>query len=521
MMPKALENAEQARNAAHVALDVRKSAQERNRLGQFVTPTGLALQMAELGRDQLAKNCLIRFLDPAVGTGVFFYAARKMFENRIQAAWGYETDANIAEKARELWEPFGLDVRRQDFCTASPSKDDAQKANLILCNPPYVRHHHLSAKHKARLQNEITKAGYWVSGLSGLYCYFLFLAHKWLSPDGIGVWLLPAEFLDVNYGKPVKEYLTTDVTLVRLHRFDPEEVQFGNALVSSLVVLFRMRRPSAQSQVQLTTGRSLITPQLVRMMELHQLVPASKWGPLFNDASLTGQEKEGTLRIGDLFNVKRGIATGANDFFILERGRAKSLNLPSPYLRPILPSPREIAGNTIEANREGFPSGIPESVLLDCDLPLDEIRERHPALFKYLELGKQQGIPARYLPAHRRPWYSQEARPPAPILCTYMGRRKGGRALRFLRNKSAATAPNVYLLLYPKPRFTAILKTDPGVIERVFEALTESAAILVQCGRVYGGGLNKIEPKELEAVHLPRWLDEQYPELIEFQLEGK
>lgn len=521
MTLKSLENTERARNAAHVALDAQKSAQERNRLGQFATPTGLALQMAELGRDQLATHCPVRLMDPALGTGVFFYAARRMLQDRIQAAWGYETDARVAEKTRELWQPFGLDVRLQDFCTASAPEEDTHKANLILCNPPYIRHHHLSAEQKARLQRKMKKAGYSISGLSGLYCYFLLLAHQWLSRGGIGVWLLPAEFLDVNYGKSIKEYLTTGVTLVRLHRFDPEKIQFRDALVSSLVVLFRMEKPSAQSQVQLTTGRSLSAPQLVRTMEMRHFVPVSKWGPLFNGTPLTEMPREIALTIGDLFIVKRGIATGANDFFILERHRATSLNLPTLYLRPILPSSREIAGNTIEANREGFPRGIPERVLLDCDLPPDDIRERYPALFKYLELGKQQGIPNRYLPAHRRLWYNQETRPPAPILCTYMGRQNGGRALRFLRNKSAATAPNVYLLLYPKPRLAAILKTDPVVMERVFEALTESAALLVRCGRVYGGGLNKIEPKELEAVHLPRWLDEQYPELAEFRLEGK
>jgi adenine-specific DNA-methyltransferase len=518
MMPDVLESAEQARNVAQVALDARKSARERNQLGQFATPTRLALQMAELASEHLTSRCAIRFLDPGVGTGVFFYAACKVFGNRIKTAWGYESDTDVAETAQQLWGSLGLDVRLEDFCTALPPREDTRKANLILCNPPYVRHHHLSARQKSCLQKLVEKAGSCISGLAGLYCYFLILAHRWLSHDGVGVWVVPAEFLDVNYGKVIKEYLTTDVTLVRLHRFEPEDVQFTDALVSSIVVLFRMGKPSAQWQVQLSTGGSLFVPQFVRMIPLRQLVPTSKWGPLFTGAPVGGMRAADALTVGDLFNVKRGLATGANDFFILERRQADSLKLPRKYLRPILPGPREIPGAVIEANGDGFPSGVPELVLLDCDLSFDEIRKQIPTLSEYLELGKRQGIPVRYLPAHRRPWYSQEVRPPAPILCTYMGRQNGGRALRFLRNKSAATAPNVYLLLYPKPRLAAILKTDPTAIERVFEALTEVGASLVQGGRVYGGGLNKIEPKELKAVHLPPWLETQYPELAEFRL---
>ena len=521
MMPNVLENIEQTRNAAQVALDAQKSAQERNQLGQFATPTGLALQMAELGSEYLAPRCPVRFMDPAIGTGVFFYAARKVFENRIKAAWGYEIDSDVAEIARELWNPFGLDVRLHDFCTASAPKEDTQKANLVLCNPPYVRHHHLNAEQKARLRNEIKKAGYGVSGLAGLYCYFLFLAHRWLSRDGVGVWIVPAEFLDVNYGKSIKEYLTANVTLVRLHRFDPEDVQFTDALVSSVVVLFRMERPSTQCQIQLTVGGSLSTPQAVRTMPLRYLVPASKWGPLFTGAPVGGTMLGDTFTIGYLFKVKRGLATGANEFFILERRRAESLSLPDAVSAPDLPSPREIPGTVIETNGDGCPSGLPELVLLDCDLPIDEIRKHAPALFAYLESGEVQGIRDRYLPTHRRLWYRQEVRPPAPILCTYMGRQNGGRALRFIRNKSAATAPNVYLLLYPKPRLASFLKTDPGAIDRIFEALTEAATTLVRRGRVYGGGLNKIEPRELEAVQLPRSLEEAYPRLFEFQLSAE
>lgn len=518
MMPDALDTVELARNAAQVALDAGKSGAVRNQLGQFATPSGLAVQMAELAKEQLGGRCLVRFLDPALGTGVFYYAACKVFKSQVKAASGYEIDSALAAKAQELWQPFGLDVRLHDFCTAAAPKEEAQRANLLLCNPPYVRHHHLGAEQKARLRTTLKKAGYAVSGLAGLYCYFLLIAHRWLSRDGVGVWIIPAEFLDVNYGTAIKDYLTGDVTLIRIHRFDPADVQFSDALVSSVVVLFRMGKQAAHGQVQLTTGGSLREPQVIRTMPLHCLVPGSKWGPLFSGASVGETQPADALTIGDLFKVKRGLATGANEFFILERRLAESLSLPTQYLRPILPSPRAIAGTVIEGNGDGFPDGLPELVLLDCDLPLDDIQRRVPALARYLESGRQRGIADRYLPAHRRPWYSQEARPPAPILCTYMGRQNGGRALRFLRNKSAATAPNVYLLLYPKPCLTALAKTDPETLERVFEALTEAAGTLSGRGRVYGGGLNKIEPKELEAVHLPQWLEKQYPGLAEFQL---
>jgi hypothetical protein len=153
-------------------------------------------------------------------------------------------------------------------------------------------------------------------------------------------------------------------------------------------------------------------------------------------------------------------------------------------------------------------------VLLDCDLSPKEIRRQHPALADYLRQGEKQGVHRRYLPAHRPLWYRQEQRPPAPLLCTYMGRQNGGRALRLFRNRSDE-APNVYLLLYPRPTLAAEVLHHPEILDQLFGALNEVAADLANGGRVYGGGLTKIEPKELEAIVLPGWTQERYGRLRE------
>ena len=82
-----------------------------------------------------------------------------------------------------------------------------------------------------------------VSGLAGLYVYFLLLATAWIEDDGIAAWLIPSEFMDVNYGAALKGFLADRVTLIRAHRFDPDDVQFGDALVSSVVLVFRKQLP--------------------------------------------------------------------------------------------------------------------------------------------------------------------------------------------------------------------------------------------------------------------------------------
>ena len=54
-------------------------------------------------------------------------------------------------------------------------------------------------------------------------------------------------------------------------------------------------------------------------------------------------------------------------------------------------------------------------------------------------------------------------------------------------------------MLYPKPSLASILKSKPEFHEAVWRALNQiPAESLLGEGRVYGGGLYKLEPKELE-----------------------
>lgn len=141
-------------------------------------------------------------------------------------------------------------------------------------------------------------------------------------------------------------------------------------------------------------------------------------------------------------------------------------------------------------------------MLIDCPLPESVVKERYPALWAYLAEAKAAGIAEGYLARRRDPWYRQENREPAPFLCTYMGRgREDGAPFRFIRNKSQAVVTNVYLALYPIGEMAEALKIDPSLCPAVFELLNEiSPADLKSEGRVYGGGLHKMEPAELGRV---------------------
>lgn len=492
---------ERSRQEAQARLDGLKSAKERNELGQFATPRALALEITSHARELWTReDGKVRFLDPGIGTGSFYSALRCVFpKSSIASASGIELDCGFAKAASELWGERGLRVVQGDFTELSPPREE-DRVNLILTNPPYVRHHHLATKDKERLQRAVVRSlGIRVSGLAGLYCYFLLLAHGWLCENGLGVWLIPSEFMDVNYGTAIKDYLTRHVTLLRIHRYREKEVQFDDALVTSAVVVFRRRPPAATHEPLFTYGGTLAQPRHREAVPLRALRELHKKWSNHPTAARNGRSSEvGVLTLGDLFAIKRGIATGANGFFILRRAEALKRGLPPEFLRPILPSPRYLEGTIIESDEDGYPRVEAPLALLDCSLPEHVVRERYATtLWAYLQAGREKGIAERYLPSRRAPWYSQEHRPPAPFLCTYMGRNRSN-PFRFFWNRSKATAANVFLLLYPKGPFAEALEADPSLYERTLVLLQNiEPEDFFGESRVYGGGLFKMEPREL------------------------
>jgi predicted RNA methylase len=496
-----IEKREKARQELTEQLRATKDQALRNKLGQFATPAGLASDIVRQALSRLEQDREIRFLEPGFGTGSFYSALlRSVPPSRIETAAGYEIDAHYVEESTRLWNGTGLRLHHADFTRAEPPQMEADKYNLVVCNPPYIRHHHLDSSQKQELQAVVfQRLNFQMNGLSGLYTYFMVLSQAWMSKGGIGAWLVPSEFMDVNYGRKVKEFLVSRVTLNRIHRFDPNEVQFEDALVSSVVVFFTNALPSDNHQVEFSFGGRLDEPRVSTLVGLDQLRKTPKWTHLPRSA-VEDDPGDGTGTLADLFVIKRGLATGCNSFFVLSPEQVQRHGLPWQFLRPILPSPRDVADNEILADEDGEPLIPKRCYLLDCSLPEERIRTEHESLWRYLEHGIEEGIPERYLCRHRDPWYSQENRPPALFLCTYMGRptARSKSPFRFILNHSQATAANVYLMLYPKPRLATLLQGEPefsGVVWRALSSVTSES--LIGHGRTYGGGLYKLEPKEL------------------------
>lgn len=491
---------ESQRQILQTKLDGLKTQEERNIMGQFSTPISLANDILTHAKNIIPKRTKVRFLDPAFGTGSFYSALINVFpKTRIELATGFEIDDHYAKPSSELWKQTELNYTLADFTKQNPPSED-NKYNLIICNPPYVRHHHINGQKKWLHTKAVESANMKLSGLAGFYCYFMALTHPWMKKSGVAGWLIPSEFMDVNYGQSVKDYLLNKVTLLQIHRFDPNDVQFNDALVSSVVVWFKNKKSPKNHKVKFTYGGTIDNPVYEKDVSYDTLSKEKKWTrfPLLDE-----REESNIPKLSDYFVIKRGIATGDNKFFILTRQQIEKRGLPIEQFRPILPSPRYLDTIEIKTDKNGFPDIKNQLFVLDSSLPLDEIEQMYPSLYSYLEEGIQSGVSERYLCKSRKIWYSQENRPESLFYCTYIGRsnKEGKKPFRFILNHSRAIVSNSYLVLYPKPYLDKEIKENPILKKRLLKALNQiTGKSMIGEGRVYGGGMYKIEPKELSNV---------------------
>ena len=490
-------------------IDASKTDEERNRLGQFSTPFPLARQMVA----RTFEHCrpepwrTPRVLEPSCGSGVFI-SALLADTSRTFDFTGVERDTAYAEIASALFAGDNVEIVTDDFFRFADRDEHQAAFDVAVANPPYVRHHHIPYDDKVRYQSQVLRSlGMQINGLSGLYVYFILLSDALLKDGAVATWIIPSEFLYTNYGKALREYLSAKVTLLEFHLFASEDVQFDDALVSSCIVTYRKTAPAADGTFQFSSGRYEF-PSVRRSIKNATLNPSKKWTFQKQEAN----EDDAGLMLSELFHVTRGIATGNNGFFVLDASRAAALQLERDALIPLLPGPRFLHEPVIEADGQGEPLVAKPRYLLSLDLPPEDVMRRYPFAYRYLEEGERSGVSEGGLCRMRKFWYMQEKRKPPLYLASYMGRTDSNdkQAIRFFLNRSNGIATNGFICLYPKPFLQGLLN---GSVKREKELLEALNAIPSSCvesaGRHYGGGLKKIEPRELSGVRLPdvpQWL---------------
>ncbi|MHB0869654.1 MAG: methyltransferase [Chloroflexota bacterium] len=455
---------------------------QRRALGAFYTPSSLVEPMIEWVLHAKPD----RLVDAGCGSGRFASAAVRRAPNLRVVAVDIDPTATLFTRA--VLAVLGCrDARvlQHDYTTLKLGRIEGRTA--FVGNPPYVRHHLLSKGKKAWAARTGRWLGCRVSGLSGLHAYFYLATALHSRPGDVGCFVTSAEWLDVGYGAAIRDLLLNGLGGQALHVVDSRVLTFDDAQTTAVVSCFVVGDTPETIRVRLVDS-----PAGLRGLDLGEPLPreaflgANRWSPLFREANPPGDMDQMT-ELGSIARVHRGLVTGGNDFFVLTRRQARELGL-ERWCRPAITAGREI----LEAN--GTIRNTPDRKLL-LDVPRDVDRSACPALDAYLRLGEtpRNGRPAvadGYICSHRKPWWFLGCQAPAPIVASYMARQ----APVFALNPDGLALLNIGHGVYPRE------KMDPRALERLVAELNDARHAFRGLGRTYQGGLEKFEPREMEAL---------------------
>jgi len=452
----------------------------RRVLGATFTPTVIISSM--LGWVEARGLTPSRVIEPGVGPGRFLLGAGRLFPQA--ELLGVEVDPLAAMIARANLASVGFGDRSQilleDYRFVTLPRIEG--VTLYIGNPPYVRHHQIDSASKRWLTRAAAKLGYEASQLSGMHVHFYLATALKAHPGDFGVFITSSEWLDVNYGRLVRQLFLKQLGGESLTVLEPTARPFEDAATTGAIATFAIGTRAQRIRVsRVADSESLGNLCSGQLLHRGRFESESRWSHLTRKAR---QIPTDYVELGELCRVHRGQVTGANHVWI---AGSHSLELPSCVLFRTVTRARELF------NAEGVLSD--DSCLRDViDLPqdLDELSaSERRCVDRFLRYAKKMGAGAGYIARTRKTWWSVGLREPAPILATYMARRPPA----FVRNLAEARHLNIAHGLYPRDALSTI------VLDKLAKYL--SGAVSVAEGRTYAGGLTKFEPREMERLIVP------------------
>ena len=444
------------------------------RLGQYFTPEKIARFMASWvmeGTNQV--------LDPAAGNHIFYREAKRIKPD-CQFT-GYEIDHQIAAHF-QVDPPY--EIRNEDFLMSGWQ----EKYDAIVCNPPYNRFQAILNR-KQILSLFYEKTGERYSGYTNQSILFLLKAIHQLSERGRLAFIMPAEFLNARYGQAIKAQLITSQLLRAVLYFNTNV--FSKVITTSCILLLDKQKKQAASFYYLDKIDMIDCVDIERQLpeEKHigvyysELRKTDKWLTVFNRKRIW--LKENCVKLSDFAQVRRGLATGHNQFFLFSKQKIGDTNIDAACFKPCISASRDVLMPVL--NDENFEKMVLQQKRVFL-LYTNRLSTLSVSLQRYLNKGIREEVHNRYLPKNRHPWHHMEKKTVSPIWIGTAGRN----GIKVVRNLAGVLNLTAFHGLYPKPGFDHLTNL-------LFCYLLTSTAqsLLAENRKIMGNGLAKYQPNDL------------------------
>ena len=281
---------------------------------------------------------------------------------------------------------------------------------------------------------------------SDLYVYFYFHGLSLLNTKGTFCTITSKSWLDVGYGKDLQEFLLKQCYL-KMVLDNSVKRSFATADVNTVICLISAPNRNQEICLQHTARFVNFTVPFEAILDAvifyeietvtgrvstfeHKIHPLSqktllvngmgkkakyigdKWGGKYLRAPniywcILEKGKSKLERLGDITNVRMGIKTGANEFFILDPEAISEWNIEAEFLQPVISTPREVKSMLICKEQLSHQ-------LFICSKEKNDLIGT--SALEYIEWGESLQLHKRPSTRNRRRWYDVGERPPPHVV---------------------------------------------------------------------------------------------------------
>lgn len=273
---------------------------------------------------------------------------------------------------------------------------------------------------------------------------------------------------------------------------------FEHAVTTSAVLFLENPKDNSDYDVEIHNVKNLKdlnSPKktFVKLENAKNLLKVKKWSSLKDNNPIVSSDD--AILLSDFITTKRGIATGANEFFHMTEREAKFLNLRPESVKLCIANINAI--KSLEINTKA----IDELNSMSYKTQLLDIYEPDEQEKIYLERGIQAGLLNRYILANKKVWHQQEKREPAHILFNVFAREK----FKFLLNTAKVLNLTNNHCIYVKNGNLKFAKELWKLLNS-----DDFQSVLNAYKREYGNGLFKLEPNDLLDIRIEKALWDKY-----------
>lgn len=480
------------------------SLPKKRELGAYYTPPELSQVLADWAIQRTNED----ILEPSFGgCGFFESSIARLRELGCLAPekqlYGVDIDEHafliLNSKFINHIEPEKRFIKK-DFIQVDPCEFLINEFDVVLGNPPYVSMHNMTDEQRKSCDCVLRNSPFSATTMgrnASLWAFFLLHSLVFLKEGGRVAWVLPSSLLHADYAEKLLEIHQKHFERIKVlklaERFFKEEGAQETSIILLAEGFHKKEVPQSNLSMNVVENVSELKQAIANVSDTTSLsVKDYKLDIISSSAKLSYRNllmKDTTKELSEYVDIKIGMVTGANSYFIINRSTVEKYQLPEDVLKPVVGRFSYLQGIIHDKHRHKKSANVDQRVYLVCPTE-EQMADTSSRVFQYLSEISQEERETNRTFKKRPHWFSPGwgiDGLKADCFLSYMIHR-GPRMVVNTGNQFNCTN-SIHKVIFNKP---VSAKYKRAMAITMLSTFTQFSAELE--GRAYSSGVLKIEP---------------------------